>query len=565
MFDIAHTQRGNTAQIDRAKDANLSPAAKALLKNKFLAPNETYQDIFGRIAVHYADDSAHAQRLYNYMSDLWFMPSEAILQNGGKADGLPVSCYQNEASDTLDDIVNLWNENVWLTSLGGRVSSYWGNIRSAGEPTGAHATASGIMPFLRVVDSINNAVSGHAAHHNKTAIFLPVWHPEIEPFINTLETQTLKRCVLITNRFMDAVDYDEEWPLKSPKDGHVIHRINARYLWDQILQHRKKHGEPALLFIDHVNDAIPEYHKMAGLNVKMADIHMGITLPTGVDHLGNERTSVCPQSFVNLEKFETWQTDKFFIEDIMRFLDNVLSDFIKKAPDKIHRAKYAAMRERSVGLGVTGFHGFLQSKMIPLESAMTKIWNRRIFEHLKHAADTASTRLAAEKGSCPDASDYGAKERFSNKIMLSPSDTESVLCGNLGTSIAPCLSNITIYQTATDPIIVKNRYLEQTLIDQNKNTDDVWQSIQNNGGSVQHLDILSDDKKEIFKISTEIEARWLITHAAERGEFICQSQSLSLHVPNNITEDDFYNLHWDAWSGGLKSLDTLLLPSIANT
>ncbi len=563
MFDIAQMERGNRIKIDRSRDSKLTEFGKATLVDRYLLPGEEFQDLFARNAMYYGDDSAHAQRLYDYMSNLWFMPSTPVLSNGGTNRGLPISCFLNETGDALENIVDLWNENVWLASLGGGIGSYWGNVRSIGEKVGRNGKTSGIIPFIRVMDSLTLAISQGSLRRGSAAIYLPIWHPEIEEFIElrrptggdpNRKALNLHHGVLVTNRFMEAVESNEEWALKSPKDNTVVDRVSARDLWIRLLTARVETGEPYIINIDHVNDNIPAHHKMAGLTVKMSNLCSEITLPTGEDHLGNERTAVCCLSSVNLEKFEEWQDHPTFIEDIMRFLDNVLSDFISKAPDSMKRAKYAAMRERSVGLGVMGFHGFLQSKSIPFEGVMAKVWNRRMFQHIKRQADDASVKLAEERGACPDASDYGIMERFSNKMAIAPTASISIICGGSSPGIEPIAANAFTHKTLSGSFPVKNKYLEAILEEKGENTEDVWSSIFTNEGSVQHLDFLSDEQKDVFKTAFEIDQRWLIEHAADRTPFVCQAQSLNIFIPANIHKRDLHRLHWEAWKKGVKSL-----------
>ena len=563
MFDIAQMEKGNRVEIDRTRDDNLTDFGKATLNDRYLMPEEQYQDLFARVAMYYGDNSAHSQRLYDYMSKLWFMPSTPILSNGGTSRGLPISCFLNETDDSLENIVSLWNENVWLASLGGGIGSYWGNVRSIGEKVGRNGKTSGIVPFIRVMDSLTLAISQGSLRRGSAAIYLPIWHPEIEEFIEirrptggdpNRKALNLHHGVLIPNRFMEAVENDEEWALKSPKDNAVVDRVSARDLWIRLLTARVETGEPYFIFIDHVNDAIPDHHKMAGLNVKMSNLCSEITLPTGKDHLGQERTAVCCLSSLNLEKFEEWQNHPTLIEDIMRFLDNVLTDFINKAPDSMNRAKYAAMRERSVGLGVMGFHSFLQSKMLPMESAMAKVWNRRMFQHIKRHADKASIQLAHERGACPDAQDYGVMERFSNKMAVAPTASISIICGGTSPGIEPIAANAYTHKTLSGSFPVRNRYLEQTLENKGINTDDVWSSIFTNEGSVQHLDALSAEEKDVFKTAFEIDQRWIIEHAADRTPFICQAQSVNIFLPANVHKTELHRVHWQAWKKGCKSL-----------
>lgn len=563
MFDVAQMERGNRVTIDRSRDSRLTPFGIATLVDRYLLPEEGPQDLFARVAMYYGNDNAHAQRIYEYISKLWFMPATPILSNGGTSRGLPISCFLNESGDSLEDIVSLWNENVWLASLGGGIGSYWGNVRSIGEKVGRNGKTSGIVPFIRVMDSLTLAISQGSLRRGSAAIYLPIDHPEIEEFIEirrptggdpNRKALNLHHGVLVPDAFMHAVERDEEWALRSPKDKAVISRVKARDLWIRLLTARIETGEPYIVYIDHVNNRIPEHHKMAGLNVKMSNLCSEITLPTGRDHLGNDRTAVCCLSSLNLETFEEWQDHPTFIEDVMRFLDNVLSDFIAKAPDSMKRAKYAAMRERSVGLGVMGFHSFLQSKLIPMESVMAKVWNRKMFQHIKRQADDASIKLAHELGPCPDAADYGVMERFSNKMAIAPTASISIICGGASPGIEPNAANAYTHKTLSGSFAVKNPYLEKILETKGLNTDDIWSSIFTNEGSVQHLDFLNADEKDVFKTAFEIDQRWLIEHAADRTPFVCQAQSLNVFLPANVHKRDLHQVHWEAWAKGVKSL-----------
>ncbi|MCI5061096.1 MAG: ribonucleoside-diphosphate reductase subunit alpha [Alphaproteobacteria bacterium] len=563
MFDYAQIEGGNRVQIDRSRDEYLTKFGIETLYDRYLLPEEAPQDLFARVAMYYGDDSKHAQRLYDYISKLWFMPSTPILSNGGTSRGLPISCFLNETNDSLDDIVELWNENVWLASLGGGIGSYWGNVRSIGEKVGRNGKTSGIVPFIRVMDSLTLAISQGSLRRGSAAIYLPIWHPEIEEFIEirrptggdpNRKALNLHHGVLVTNSFMQAVEKDEEWALKSPKDKSVISKVSARELWIRLLTARIETGEPYIVYIDHVNDQIPDHHKMAGLNVKMSNLCSEITLPTGRDHLGNDRTAVCCLCSLNLERFDEWQDNPQFIEDIMRFLDNVLSDFIEKAPDSMKRAKYSAMRERSVGLGVMGFHSFLQSKMIPMEGVMAKVWNRRIFQHIKRQADDASRQLAEERGACPDAADYGIMERFSNKMAIAPTASISIICGGASPGIEPNAANAYTHKTLSGSFPVKNKFLTQLLEERGHNTEDIWSSIFTNEGSVQHLDFLSEEEKDVFKTAFEIDQRWMIEHAGDRAPFVCQAQSLNVFLPANVHKKELHQIHMDAWKKGVKSL-----------
>ena len=560
---IAQNERGIRIKINASRDALLTTFGKATLTDRYLLPEESFQDLFARVAMHFADDSAHAQRIYDYMSQLWFMPSTPVLSNGGAKRGLPISCFLNEANDSLDGIVELWNENVWLAARGGGIGSYWGNLRSIGESVGPNGKTSGVVPFIRVMDSLTLAISQGSLRRGSAAVYLPVNHPEIEEFIElrrptggdpNRKALNLHHGLLISDAFMRAVENDEEWALASPKDGSVLRKLSARSLWIRILTARVETGEPYLVFIDHVNRAVPEHHKLAGLSVKTSNLCSEITLPTGIDHHGKQRTAVCCLSSLNLEKYDEWENHPTFIEDIMRFLDNVLQDFIDTAPDTMERARYAAMRERSVGLGVMGFHSYLQALGIPFESVMAKIWNNRMFKHIRSHADTASQILAVERGACPDAKDYGVAERFTNKLAVAPTASISIICGGASPGIEPIAANSFTHKTLSGSFNVRNKHLKVVLAKHGRDDDDTWSSVTTNEGSVQHLDFLSEDEKQIFKTAFELDQRWLIEHAADRTGQICQSQSLNIFLPGDVHKRDLHQVHILAWKKGVKSL-----------
>lgn len=550
-------------KLDHSRDALLTDFGKATLDDRYLIEGESYQELFARVASYYGDDAEHAQRLYDYMSQHWFMPATPVLSNGGTARGLPISCFLNEAEDSLKGIVELWNENVWLASRGGGIGSYWGNLRSIGENVSRNGKTSGVIPFIRVMDSLTLAISQGSLRRGSAAVYLPIWHPEIEEFIElrrptggdpNRKALNLHHGVLISDAFMRAVENNEEWALVSPKDQSVIRKISARSLWIRLLTTRIEQGEPYIVFSDTVNNARPEHHKLAGLEVKTSNLCAEITLPTGIDHKGKERTAVCCLSSLNLEYWDQWSRNPQFIQDVMLFLDNVLQDFIDHAPDEMERARYAAARERSVGMGVMGFHSFLQAHKIPFESVMAKVWNKKMFQHIRQEADKASVTLANLRGPCPDAADYGINERFSNKIAIAPTASISIIAGNASPGIEPITANVFLQKTLSGSFTVRNRHLRKVLQEKGQDTDAVWSSITLNKGSVQHLDFLTQDEKDIYKTAFELDQRWIIEHAADRSPFICQSQSVNLFVPANVHKRDLHMMHYQAWKKGMKSL-----------
>ncbi len=550
-------------RVDRSRDALLTEFGRATLSDRYLMPGEEFQDLFARVASYYGDNAGHAQRIYDYMSKLWFMPATPILSNGGTERGLPISCFLNEASDSLDGIVGLWNENVWLAAKGGGIGSYWGNLRSIGEKVGAVGKTSGVIPFIRVMDSLTLAISQGSLRRGSAAVYLPVSHPEIEEFIEmrrptggdpNRKALNLHHGIQIPDEFMRAVELDQPWALRSPKDGSVVRSISARSLWIRILTTRIESGEPYLIFSDHVNNARPEHHKLAGLEVKTSNLCSEITLPTGRDQHGKERTAVCCLSSLNLENWFEWEDHPTFVEDVMSFLDNVLQDFIDRAPDLMEKARYAAMRERSVGLGVMGFHSFLQSQNVPWEGVVAKVWNKKMFRHIRAQADAASVKLAHERGACPDAAEYGVMERFSHKMSLAPTASISIIAGNASPGIEPIAANVFLQKTLSGSFSVRNRHLQKLLAERGQDSDEVWSSITVRQGSVQHLDFLTDHEKAVYKTAFELDQRWIIEHAADRTPFICQSQSVNIFLPADVHKRDLHQIHYMAWKKGMKSL-----------
>src|ERR1700761_8567165 len=547
--------------LDRSRDALLTAFGKATLTDRYLLPGESFQDMFARVSCAYADDVGHAQRLYDAMSQLWFMPATPILSNGGTKRGLPISCFLNDVSDSLDGIVGVWNENVALASNGGGIGTYWGKVRSIGEKVKTGQT-SGIIPFIHVMDGLTLAISQGSLRRGSAAVYLDISHPEIEEFLEIRKASgdfnrkglNLHHGINITDEFMACVRDGKPFGLRSPKDQTVLREIDARQLWQRILETRLQTGEPYILNIDAVNRALPKHQRELGLKVNTSNLCSEITLPTGADHDGKDRTAVCCLSSLNIETWDQWANEEGFVEDVLRMLDNVLTSFIEQAPAGMERAKYSALRERSVGLGVMGFHSFLQMKNIPLESAMAKSWNLRIFKKIRREADAASYILAEERGACPDAQEKGMKARFSHKLAIAPTASISIICGGASACVEPIPANVYTHKTLSGAFVVRNPYLQELLESKGANTPEVWQSIVEQEGSVQHLDCLSDEDKAVYRTAFEIDQRWIIELAADRTPYICQSQSLNLFLPADIDKWDLHMLHWTAWERGIKSL-----------
>lgn len=552
-------------QVDDDRNALLTDFGKETLSDRYLISGETYQDLFARVAVHFSDDLAHAQRLYDYISRLWFMPATPILSNGGTDRGLPISCFLNTAPDSLDGMWDTYRENMRLAASGGGIGTYWGSVRSIGETVGKNrGTTSGIIPFIKAMDSQTLAVSQGSIRRGSAAVYLQIDHPEIEEFLlmrkptggdPNRKALNLHHGIAITDEFMEAVRTNSLFPLRSPKTRETIREISARELWSKILEVRIETGEPYLLFIDTVNRVIPEWHKRDNLYVTSSNLCSEIVLPTTP-----ERTAVCCLSSLNVETYSDWRGDEQFILDVMRFLDNVLQDFIDRGKRNsstaidIARAIHSAEQERSIGLGVMGFHSFLQKIGVPFESEMARKMNVDIWRFIKENVDKASKTLAVEKGPCPDAARHGFMERFSNKTSIAPTASISIICGGASPGIEPNVANQYTHKTLSGSYVVRNPYLTKLLDKYGKNDVDTWSSIVAFEGSVQHLDFLSDKEKEIFKTAFELDQSWVIRHAADRAPFIDQAASNNVFFPASVSKEDILRVHWQAWAMGVKSL-----------
>jgi len=544
----------------------LTDFGKATLQDRYLLPGEDYQDLFVRVATAYSDDDAHADRLYDYMSKLWFMPATPVLSNGGTDRGLPISCFLNQVDDNLDGIVETGNENIYLASRGGGLGTYWGNVRSLGEKVGQNGQTSGIIPFIRVMDSMTLAISQGSLRRGSAAVYIDIHHPEIEEFLEIRKASgdfnrkslNLHHGINITDEFMEAVRDDKMFDLRSPKTSEVLKQVPARNLWQKILEIRMATGEPYLLFIDRCNEALPEWQKELGLKVCQSNLCVEITLPTTED-----RTAVCCLSSLNLVHWTEYSGNDQFFEDVFRFLDNVLQDFINRAPPEMERAVRSAIAERAVGLGAMGFHSMLQNMDIPFESGLAKGWNRNIFRMMRAQADRVSRLLAEERGPCPDAGEV--MERFSHKLAVAPTASISIIAGGTSAGIEPIPANIYTHKTLSGSFTVKNPALDQVLWDfANRLFDDdqsiiewvkdQWTSILEHEGSVQHLNWMHEDTKAVYRTAFEIDQRWIVEFAADRTPFICQSQSVNLFLPGDINRRDLHKLHFTAWEKGMKSL-----------
>ena len=550
--------------MDYSKDALLSDAGLRILKDRYLTDEETSpQESFYRVSKTFSDNSEMAERIYKYASNLWFMFSTPILTNGGTKRGMPISCFLNYVPDSRIGLTEHYTENAWLATVGGGIGGHWGHIRSDGTETSGGSISTGSIPFMHVVDSEMLAFSQGKTRRGSYAAYQDISHPEIEEFIEMRKPSggdvhrkclNLHHGINISDKFMSIIDNctinpsaDDTWELIDPHTKRVVRKVSAKKLWQKILETRVATGEPYVCFIDTVQKSLPESQKKIGLKVHHSNLCSEITLPTN-----EERTAVCCLSSLNLEKYDEWKEDSSFIPDVVRFLDNVLEYFINNANDFLHRAKYSAMRERSIGLGTMGFHSYLQSKNIPFESVMAKVQNKIIFSHIKKQAEETSKSLGKERGEAPDM--VGTGMRNAHLLAIAPNATSSIICGSTSPSIEPMRANVYSQKTMSGTFLMKNKYLQKILKEKGIDNDTTWKSILAKRGSVKHLEELSELEKEVFATAIEIDQRWIIDLAADRQQYICQSQSVNIFVPADVNIKDLHLLHLSAWKKGLKTL-----------
>ena len=553
-----------SVKIDYSRDSLLTDFSIKTLQDRYLVGDEkSPQEAFARAAEAFADDDDHAQRIYDYASNLWFMFATPVLSNGGTARGLPISCFLNYVDDSREGITGHYTENAFLSSFGGGIGGSWSDVRSSGTRTSKGSESTGVIPFVKVVDAEMLAFSQGVTRRGSYAAYLHITHPEIEEFLDGRKPTggdtnrrflNLHHGVVISDRFMETIHratkepgYDDSWELVDPHTKEVKKVVSARALWVKILQNRMETGEPYIMFEDAVNNDLPSFQQKKGLYVNHSNLCSEITLPTN-----EERTAVCCLSSVNLEYFDEWKNHASFIPDLVRFLDNVLQYFIDNAPSQLEKAKYSAYRERSIGLGAMGFHAYLQKNNLPFEGPVAASANHMIFKHIKDGAMEETLQLAVERGACPD--DDSCRVRNAHLLAIAPNASSSIICGNTSPSIEPFRANAYTQKTKSGSYLQKNKFLEELLEKYGKNDDKTWRDIVTNKGSVQHLEFLSDMEKEVFKTAVEINQAWVIEHAAERQQFICQSQSLNLFFPPDVNKGELHNIHMVAWAKNLKTL-----------
>ena len=545
-------------KIDLEKDALFDDLGIKRLKESYMKEDETSpQHRFAFVSKTFGSNIEHAQRLYNYASNHWLSYSTPILSFGRSKRGLPISCFLNFIEDTAEGLVENLSETNWLSMLGGGVGIGFG-IRSADDKS------TGVMPHLKIYDSSSLAYRQGRTRRGSYAAYLDISHPDIISFLEmrkptgdpNVRCLNLHHGINITDDFMQIIERcmvdanaNDDWELKDPHTKEVREVVSAKHLWQMIMELRMHTGEPYLHFIDTSNRALPEFLKEKGLKINQSNLCSEIILPTN-----EQRTAVCCLSSLNLEYYDDWKNDSYFLRDVAEMLDNVLQYFIDNAPDTISRARYSAERERSIGVGALGFHAYLQRNRIAFEGVMAKVANNRIFKHIKEGLDIANLELGAERGEAPDA--IGTGRRFSHTCAIAPNASSSIIMGNTSPSIEPYRANAYRQDTLSGSFLNKNRHLDSLLHEKvsTQELPDVWSSIIANDGSIQHLNILSQEEKDIFKTSMEIDQRWIIELASDRQQYIDQSQSLNLFFRPDAHIKYVHAMHFMAWKKGVKTL-----------
>lgn len=548
-------------EINRSKDREISDQAIDLLKAHYLRGKErSPQEAYARACLAYCEkDMKLAQRLYDGVSNGWFMFSSPILSNapapGEKPLGLPISCFLNYIPDTLEGLIDHQSELAWLSVKGGGVGGHWSDVRAVSDK------APSPIPFIKVADSAMTAYKQGQTRKGSYAAYLDVRHPDIIEFLNiripsggdsNRKCFNINNAVNITDAFMECVTNDSDWDLIDPHDDTIRDTIRARELWERILETRFRTGEPYIHFIDESNRKLPEFLKKKGLEVKGSNLCAEIILPTD-----SKRTAVCCLSSLNLEKFDEWK-DSTIVEDLIEMLDNVLTKFIAQAPEPLFRAVNSAKTERSLGLGAMGFHSYLQSKSIPWESALAVGQNKRIFSYIKSKAKKATKNLAKRKYEYPFGK--GSGDRNSHLLAIAPNANSGMIIGT-SPSIEPIKSNSFIHKTRVGSHLIKNKHLKEVMEEHRLRLgkdkewlEREWRNIGHHQGSVQQLDYLTDWERDVFKTAFELDQHWIVQHASDRQKYICQSQSVNLFFPAGSDKSYVNSVHLSAFNKKLKTL-----------
>lgn len=545
-------------KLDHSRDALLTEFGKKTLSDRYTQEGESYQHVFARASLAFSGgDLELAQRLYDYSSKLWLSYATPLISNGGTGIGLPISCFLNYVDDSIDGLVNNFSENAYLSTSGGGIGSYFGHVRSVGETTSKGVDTPGAMPFMHTIDGQMLAYHQGRTRRGSAAFYMDVSHPEIIEFIEMrsptggdIHRKNLNshHGVCVPDAFMNAVLNNTPWDLVDPHSGNVKNTVSARDLFIRILMQRVKLGEPYIFFTDAAQRALPETLKKLGLTVFTSNLCTEITLPVNKD-----RTAVCCLSSINVAKRNEWKpvVDRFLL-DIATMLDNALNVFIEDAPATMWRAVASAKSERSIGIGTLGYQTYIQSEGFGYSHKQAYDLNKEVYAEINAAGMRANRILGKERGEAPDMAGTGL--RFAHVFAIAPNASSSIICGSVSPSVEPYAGNAYVAKTLSGSGLMKNPALIPVLKRYGKDTDEVWNNIAANGGSVQHLDFLTLWEKEVFKTFLEEDQMHLIRQAGDRQKYICQAQSINIAVPANVQAKYLYQLHILAWKVGLKSL-----------
>jgi ribonucleoside-diphosphate reductase alpha chain len=557
--------------LDYTRNRNLTFFGLETLRDRYFLRDakgvicEDPQMFFARVATGIArGDKDLAQDLYDLMSRNWFMPATPVLTNSATNRGAQISCFLNIVGDSISDIFKTFEENAFLAKGGGGIGTNWSQVRGHNAGLSSGGRSSGTVPFLKVMDSATLAVSQGNTRRGAAAVYMNINHPDIEEFVDIRRPtggDENRRClnlhhgVVISDEFMRSVRAKTKFDLRCPHTTEVIKTIDAFDLWKRILKNRVETGEPYIMFSDTVNKAVPEHHRAKGLMINQSNLCSEITLPTN-----RERTAVCCLGSLNLETWDEWENEKeSVIYTAVKALDNVLDNFIQSADSRDYkRAVQSARQERSIGLGMMGYHGMLMKKHIPFESVQARALNKIVFKAIQENAKKASSQLAIERGPCPD----GGDQRNSYILAIAPTANISVICGGATPCIEPIAGNAYLQKTLSGSFLVKNPYLEQLLASKSKDTPEVWRKIIEHKGSVQRLEFLDAEEKKIFKTAYELNMNELVQQAADRQQFICQAQSLNLFFKSPISGKQLNEVHLKAHELGVKTLYYLRSESV---
>jgi len=548
-----------SVRINKKRDELLTDYALSMLQDFYMQEGEiSPQNAYARAATAWSTyngelDEGLAQRLYEYVSQKWFMFASPVLSNAPnsrtkkKNKGLPISCFLTYVPDTVEGLIEHSSELRWLSIMGGGVGGHWSDVRSVSD------IAPGPMPFLHTVDADMIAYRQGKTRKGSYAAYMDVSHPEIIEFLNmripTGDVQrkalNLHNAINISDDFMEAVKNNRNFHLVCPKGNTIKDTVNARKLWERILETRFRTGEPYLNFIDTANRDLPQPLKDLGLKIRGSNLCNEIHLPTDKD-----RTAVCCLSSLNLEYYEEWK-DTNIVRDLIRMLDNVLEHFIQNAPDSIKRARFSAYRERSIGLGAMGFHSLLQKHGVAWESETARSINNTVFNHINSEAVTETKLLAELRGEYPDG--VGSGRRNAHLMAIAPNASSGVILST-SPSIEPSKANAYTHRTRAGSFLVKNNYLTKLLEEKGENNESNWTSIITNKGSVQQLPFLTEGEKSVFKTAQELDQTWVIQHAGDRQKYICQGQSVNVFFPSGADKAYVNKVHLMAWKIGLKGL-----------